>query len=210
AADLGFAIKAFDPPTTDDEPFVVSPLWHVASSKQKAFVDFQNDVTVNDIVLSAREGFRSVEHLKRYTTLGMGTEQGRTANVSGLAIMAAVTGRSIAATGTTSFRPPYAPVAIGAFAGHHRGKEFRPARLPPSHTWAQEQGAVFVETGPWLRAQYYPKPGERDWLETVSREVRTVRSAVGFCDVSTLGKIDIQGPDAAAFLDRVYINTFST
>ena len=99
---------------------------------------------------------------------------------------------------------------VRTFTGHHRDKDFRPARLTPSHYWAQIQGAVFVETGPWLRAQYFPRAGERDWLEAVSREVRTVRSAVGFCDVSTLGKIDLQGPDAAIFLDRLYINTFST
>ena len=129
------------------------------SSTQKAFVDFQNDVTAADIALAAREGFRSVEHLKRYTTLGMATDQGRTGNVAGLAMMAALTGRSIPETGTTTYRPPYTPVAIGAFAGHHRGKAFRPIRRTPSHAWAQEQGAVFVETGPWLRAQYFPRAG---------------------------------------------------
>ncbi len=175
----------------------------------KAFVDFQNDVTVADIALAAREGFRSVEHLKRYTTLGMATDQGKTSNVNGLAIMAVLTGETIPATGTTSYRPPHTPVAIGALAGHHRGSEFRPMRLTPSHQWAQEEDAVFVEAGPWLRAQYFPRPGEASWLETVRREVQTVRSSVGVCDVSTLGKIDVHGPDAGAFLDRVYINTFS-
>jgi methylglutamate dehydrogenase subunit C len=140
----------------------------------------------------------------------MSTDQGRIANVNGLAILAALTGRSIPETGTTRFRPPYTPVAIGALAGHHRGEHFRPARLTPSHAWATEQGAVFVEAGPWLRAQYYPRAGEPDWLATVTREVQTVRAAVGFCDVSTLGKIEVQGPDAAAFLDRLYINTMST
>ena len=196
--------------SADDESFAVTPLWHVTDSKQKAFVDLQNDVTADDIALSEREGFRSVEHLKRYTTLGMATDQGRTANVSGIAIMAALTGRSIAATGTTTFRAPYTPVAIGALAGHHRGKQFRPVRLTPTHAWAAEQGAVFMETGLWLRAQYFPRANERHWRETVAREVRTVRAAVGFCDVSTLGKIELQGADAAAFLDRLYINTFST
>ena len=102
----------------------------------------------------------------------------------------------------TTFRPPYTPVAIGALAGHHRGKDFSPTRLPPSHAWASEQGAVFVETGLWLRAQWFPAPGETDWLETVDREVKAVRTAVGVCDVSTLGKIDVQGPDAAQFLER--------
>ena len=117
-----------------------TPLWHVGGTKQKAFVDLQNDVTADDVALAEREGFRSVEHLKRYTTLGMATDQGRTANVNGIAIMAALTGRSIAATGTTTFRPPYTPVAIGAFAGHHRGKHFRPARLTPTQAWAQAAG----------------------------------------------------------------------
>ena len=117
---------------------------------------------------------------------------------------------SIPEIGTTTFRPPYTPVAIGALTGHHRGRDFRPTRRTPTHAWAEQQGAVFVEAGLWLRAQYFPQPGETDWLTTVSREVETVRSAVGFCDVSTLGKIDVQGPDAGRFLDRLYINTFST
>ena len=160
--------------------------------------------------LAAREGFRPVEHLKRYTTLGMATDQGKTSNLAGLAIMAEQTGKTIPQTGTTTFRPPYTPVAIGALAGHHRGKDFRLTRLAPTHGWSKEQGAVFVESGQWLRAQYYPKPGENGWLATVNREVLAVRSGVGICDVSTLGKIDVQGKDAAAFLDRVYINTLST
>jgi heterotetrameric sarcosine oxidase alpha subunit len=194
----------------DDESFAIAPFWHVVESTQKAFVDFQNDVTVADVALAVREGFRSVEHLKRYTTLGMATDQGRIANVAGLAIMAELTGRPIPEVGTTRHRPPYTPVAIGAFAGHHRGNAFRPIRRTPSHAWAQAQGAVFVETGAWLRAQYFPRNGEKDWLETVSREVRSVREGVGFCDVSTLGKIELQGPEVGVFLDRLYVNTFST
>jgi sarcosine oxidase subunit alpha len=210
AAELGFAVPAMEMLQADDESFALTPLWHVAGSSQKAFVDFQNDVTVDDIALAAQEGFRSVEHLKRYTTLGMATEQGKTANMSGLAIMAGLTGRSISEAGTPRSRPPHVPVAIGAFAGHHRGQQFRPARLTPSHHWAREQGAVFVAAGAWLRAQYFPRPCGRDALASVGREVRAVRSAVGFCDVSTLGKIDLQGADAATFLDRLYINTFSS
>ena len=207
AEDTGFTMSAQEPPRVDDETFAVTAFWHVGG--HKAFVDFQNDVTADDIALSEREGFRSVEHLKRYTTLGMATDQGKLSNVNGLAIMAALTGQAIPAVGTTSYRPPYVPIAIGALAGHHRGKQFRPTRLTPSHQWAQQQGAVFVESGAWLRAQYFPRPGEKDWLETVTREVCTVRSAVGFCDVSTLGKIEVHGPDAGDFLDRLYINTFS-
>ena len=129
--------------------------------------------------------------------------------LSGAAVLASVTGRYIGAVGTTTFRPPFTPVAISAFAGHHRGQDFRPARLAPSHGWAEEQGAVFVETGPWLRALYYPRAGEEP-QDSVNREVATVRSQVGVCDVSTLGKIDVQGRDAGLFLDRVYANTFST
>ncbi len=207
---LGFKCAGETVPRADDEGFSVQPMWHVSASRQKAFVDFQNDVTATDIALSAREGFRSVEHLKRYTTLGMATDQGRTGNVVGLAILASLTGRSIPQTGTTTYRPPTSPIAIGAFAGHHRGKAYRPTRLTPSHRWAHEQGAVFVETGAWLRAQYFPRLGEKDLLQIVSREVNSVRSGVGFCDVSTLGKIELQGPDAGSFLDRLYINTFSS
>jgi methylglutamate dehydrogenase subunit C len=208
--ELGIAATAPALPQTEDEPYRIGAFWHVAESRGPAFVDQQNDVTVKDIGIAHREGFRAVEHLKRYTTLGMATDQGKTSNMTGLAIMAELTGKGIPQTGTTIFRAPYTPVAIGAFAGHHRGKEFRPTRLTPTHGWAERQGAVFVESGAWLRAQYYPKPGESDWQETVNREVRTVRSGVGFCDVSTLGKIDIQGPDAGTLLDRVYINTWSS
>jgi methylglutamate dehydrogenase subunit C len=193
-----------------DEAFAVSPLWQVAGARTKAFVDLQNDVTAEDIAISAREGFRSVEHLKRYTTLGMATDQGKTSNVNGLAMMAALTGRDIAATGTTRARPPQVPVAIAAFGGLSIGKHFKPTRLTASHDWAIEQGASFVETGQWLRAQWFAKPGETDWLQSVVREVNAVRSAVGICDVSTLGKIALCGSDVGTFLDRVYINTFST
>lgn len=210
ARSLGYQITVSAVPNVADELTGVTPLWHVAESKGKAFVDFQNDVTRDDVVLAAREGFSSVEHLKRYTTLGMGTDQGRTSNVNGLALLASVTGRSIPEVGTTVFRPPYTPVSFGAFVGHHRGREFRPTRLTSGHRWAEERGATFVEAGQWLRAQWFAAAGETDWLQTVTREVKAVRSSVGVCDVSTLGKIDIQGADAATFLDRVYINLFST
>mgnify|MGYP000935942684 CR=1 FL=1 len=209
-AELGFHVGA-EPAaaTTNEEETGITPVWRV-KGKKKAFVDYQNDVTDADIELSVREGYVSVEHLKRYTTLGMAPDQGKTANVVGLAILAEVTGKSIPATGATTFRPPYTPVAIGALAGHHRGHDYRPARLAPTHAWSERQNAVFVEAGQWLRAQYYPKPGESDWLTTVNREVLAVRNCVGVCDVSTLGKIDIQGRDAAEFLERVYINAWKT
>jgi heterotetrameric sarcosine oxidase alpha subunit len=207
AAETGFTVGPQELRRVDDETCAVSAFWHVGGGK--AFVDFQNDVTADDVALSEREGFRSVEHLKRYTTLGMATDQGKLSNVNGLALMAALTGQAIPAVGTTRYRPPQVPVAIGAFAGRHRGKHYRPTRLTPSHQWAAEQKAIFVEAGAWLRAQYFPRAGETDWLDAVKREVSTVRSAVGFCDVSTLGKIEVHGPDAGVFLDRLYINTFS-
>ncbi|TKB16589.1 MAG: sarcosine oxidase subunit alpha [Mesorhizobium sp.] len=209
ARDAGRSGNVGSMPVADDEAFSLTPLWHVAG-KGKAFVDQQHDVTASDVELAQREGFESVEHLKRYTTLGMATDQGKTSNVTGLAIMAAVSGKSIPETGTTIYRPPYAPVAIGAFAGHHRDENFHATRLTPSHHWAAEQGAVFVDTGLWKRAQWYPRAGEKDWLESVTREVKAVRGGVGFCDVSTLGKIDVHGADAGIFLDRVYINAFSS
>jgi sarcosine oxidase subunit alpha len=199
---------------SDDEPTGSTPLWFVdppgSGSRTKAFVDFQNDVTADDVALAEREGFRSVELLKRYTTLGMATDQGKTSSLIGHAIMAALTGRAIPELGTTTFRPPYTPVAIAAIAGTHRGKHYRPTRLTAGHAWAVERGAAFVEAGDWLRAQWFAAAGEDNWRHTVAREVKAVRSRVGVCDVSTLGKIDIQGSDAATFLDRVYINTFST
>ena len=207
--ELGIPSAAGTPPRASDEATAVSPFWHVKEGRGRAWLDMQNDVTVKDLVQSHREGFRSVELLKRYTTLGMATDQGKTANVSGLAIMAKQTGRGVAETGTTMFRPPYTPVPVAAFAGRSRGKEFRPTRLTPSHEWAERQGAVFVETGMWLRAQMFPLPGETRWRQSVDREVTRTRCSVGICDVTTLGKIDVQGHDAAEFLNRIYANGFA-
>jgi methylglutamate dehydrogenase subunit C len=207
---LDFTAPTPDLPTAEDTPTAITPFWYVQSGKGRAWIDPQNDVTVKDIKLSHQEGFRSVEHLKRYTTLGMATDQGKTSNVLGLAVMAELTGQSIPETGTTIYRPPYTPVAIAALAGRSTGKDFRPTRLTPSHTWATEQGAVFVEVGMWLRTQWLPRKGETTWRQSVDREVLQTRHSVGICDVTTLGKIDIQGTDAGAFLDRVYANTFST
>ena len=207
--ELGLRAVPGDPAGASDESAGVTPFWHVRESPGRAWLDLQNDVTVKDVVQSQREGFHSVELLKRYTTLGMATDQGKTANVLALAIMAEQTGRTIAETGTTMFRPPYTPVPIAAFAGRSRGKEFRPIRLTPSHDWAEGQGAVFVETGMWLRAQWFRQPGESHWRQSVDREVMRTRASVGICDVTTLGKIDIQGGDAAGFLNRLYANGFA-
>ena len=206
----GFNAAAPDLPNVADESTAVTALWQVKDIKGKAFVDFQNDVGAKDVELSHREGYRAVEHLKRYTTLGMATDQGKTANVNGLALMAEASRKSIEQTGTTRFRPPYSPVSFGALAGIHTAKDFRPTRKTAGHDWAASQGAVFMEAGLWLRAQYFPQKGDTSWLDACNREVIATRASVGVADVSTLGKIDIQGKDAALFLDRVYCNTFST
>ncbi|MBL4601033.1 MAG: sarcosine oxidase subunit alpha family protein [Rhizobiaceae bacterium] len=206
--DLGFKPSRKAVSKAEDEPVEVSAFWHVKASKSRAWLDLQNDVTVKDIKLAYQEGYRSVEHLKRYTTLGMATDQGKTSNIPALAIMAECTGKTIPETGTTIFRPPYTPIPISALAGRSRGKNFRPMRLTPSDKWAKEQGAVFIETGMWMRAQWFPREGESHWRESVNREVKQTRNSVGICDVTTLGKIDIQGRDAAEFLNRVYANPF--
>lgn len=207
--DLGFTASRKAPPKAEDEARETSAFWHVTEGKRRAWLDLQNDVTVKDVKQSHAEGFRSVEHLKRYTTLGMATDQGKTANIPALAIMAEQTGKTIPETGTTIFRPPYTPVPIGALAGRSRGKDFRPYRLTPSHKWAEENGATFVETGNWLRAQWFARPGEQGWRDSVDREVEMTRASVGTCDVTTLGKIDIQGRDAAEFLNKIYANGFA-
>ncbi|MEZ5911047.1 MAG: sarcosine oxidase subunit alpha family protein [Paracoccaceae bacterium] len=207
-ADLGVKARAVKLPEAEDVPVNLTPFWYVKGAS-RAWIDPQNDVTVKDVKLAHQEGYRSVEHLKRYTTLGMATDQGKTANIGGLAVMAEMTGKSIPETGTTIYRPPYSPVPIAAFAGRSAGKDFRPTRLTPSHKWAAEQGAVFVEVGMWLRAQWFPRPGETHWRQSVDREVLATRKSVGICDVTTLGKIDVQGTDAAEFLNRVYVNAFA-
>ncbi len=206
---LGFAANPRGDWRVHDEPSAVGSYWG-GGSRGKAFVDFQNDVTQADLTISASEGFTSPEHLKRYTTLGMGTDQGKTSNVNAMAFLAAITGRSIPAVGTTTYRPPYTPTSIGAFAGRSRGDLFRPTRLTPSHDWANQNGATFVEAGEWLRARWFDADKKNGWLAVVSSEVSTVRSRVGVCDVSTLGKIDVQGSDAGRFLDHLYINSAST
>ncbi|WP_426036148.1 sarcosine oxidase subunit alpha family protein [Cypionkella sp. TWP1-2-1b2] len=208
-AELGIKASA-DAPKAEDAPLNLTPAWYVQSGKGRAWVDQQNDVTVKDVKLAKQEGFISVEHLKRYTTLGMATDQGKTGNVLGLAIMAELTGKTIPETGTTIYRPPYTPVAMGALGGRARGHDFKPTRQTPSHKWAAEQGAVFVEVGYWLRTQWLPRAGETTWRQSVDREVLQTRKSAGICDVTTLGKIDIQGTDAGLFLDRVYANTFGS
>ncbi len=197
---------------TDDEAGTapIRPLWAVSGGgRGKAFVDLQNDVTVRDIALAARENYRSVEHLKRYTTLGMGTDQGKTANVVGLALLGVETGRTPDEVGVTTFRPPYTPVPFGALAGRDRGTLFDPVRETPMFDWHAANGAVFEDVGQWKRPYAYRRDGEA-LADAVDREVRAVRNGVGVMDASTLGKIDLKGPDVPTLLNRVYTNDWET
>ena len=171
----------------------------------KSFVDFQNDVTVRDLELAVREGFHSIEHVKRYTTTGMATDQGKTSNLHALAIVAGATAKTIPEVGLTSFRQPYTPVTFGTLAGPARGVLMDPMRCPPSHAWACAHGAIFEDVGPWRRARSFPRDGE-ELDQALVRECETVRSTVGLFDASTLGKIEVEGPDAVEFLQRIYVN----
>ncbi|WP_337058695.1 sarcosine oxidase subunit alpha [Pseudomonas sp. USHLN015] len=174
----------------------------------KQFVDLQNDVTSAGIELATREGFESVEHVKRYTALGFGTDQGKLGNINGLAIAARSLGISIPEMGTTMFRPNYTPVAFGAVAGRHCGHLFEPKRYTAMQRWHLANGAEFEDVGQWKRPWYFPRSGE-DLHAAVARECKAVRESVGILDASTLGKIDIQGPDAREFLNRVYTNAWT-
>ena len=173
----------------------------------KRFVDFQNDVAVSDIELAVREGFKSIEHVKRYTTLGMATDQGKTSNLNGLQLVSDIEKKIIPEVGHTTFRPPYTPITIGAIVGREVGKHYRPTRKSPIHEWHEKNNAVFVDAGLWLRPRYYKK-GNENLLEASTREARNVRKNVGVCDVTSLGKIDIKGADSAEFLNRVYTNAW--
>jgi len=188
----------------------LAPLWAVPGPARgaKAFVDFQNDVTAADIALATREGYLSIELVKRYTAVGFGTDQGKLGNVNAMAIAAAATGRTIAETGTTTYRPNYTPVSFGAIAGREVGALFDPERKTAIHEWHVEQAAAFENVAQWKRPWYYPRAGE-SMHQAVQRECWAVRSAVGIMDVSTLGKIDAQGPDVAALLDWFYTSSWS-
>lgn len=189
----------------------IKPLYEVqvTGRKGKRFVDPQHDVTSDDVRLAHREGFISVEHLKRYTTLGMATDQGKVGNVIGIALMAEALGKDIPEVGTTTFRPPYTPVAIGSLTGRNTGLHFKPLRRTPMHEWNLEQGATMTHAGLWHRPWYFAEETETI-SEAYVREAAAVRSHVGICDVGSLGKIAVQGPDAAEFLDRIYTNLFSS
>lgn len=176
-------------------------------ARVRAFIDFQNDVTAKDIQLAVREGFESVEHVKRYTTTGMATDQGKTSNMTTLGLLAETLSRSIPQVGTTTFRPPYTPVSFGVLAGSARGELFDPIRKTPIHEWARQHGAKFENVAAWRRAWYFPRAGE-DMHAAVSRECRAVRTSVGIFDASTLGKIEVVGADAAEFMNRIYVNSW--
>jgi sarcosine oxidase, subunit alpha len=177
-------------------------------SSDKSFVDWQHDVTTRDLALATREGFQSIEHVKRYTTTGMATDQGKTSNLNAMAIVAKSLDKAVPQVGLTTFRMPYTPVTFGSFAGISRGDLFDPVRGTPTHPWAEARGAVFENVGLWKRARYFPR-GAEDMHAAVARECRAVRSACGIFDASTLGKIEVVGPDAAEFMNRLYINNWS-
>ncbi len=187
------------------DKFWCSPL--PKGKNYKRFVDFQNDVAVSDIEIALREGYRSIEHVKRYTTLGMATDQGRTSNLNGLQLVANVEKKIVPQVGHTTFRPPFTPVTIGTIVGREIGKEYMPTRKTPMHYWHENNNAVWVDAGAWKRPRYYKK-GNENLFEASKREAKNVRDHVGVCDVTTLGKIDIKGPDSAEFLNRVYTNAW--
>ncbi len=204
-------VRSIGPVMTD-----IRPLWAVDAGNRrqdKRFVDFQNDVTAEDLALALREGYRSVEHVKRYTTTGMGTDQGKTGNVNAIGLLSELTGAPVGEVGVTTFRPPYTPVTFGALVGRRVGRQLEPSRRTPFHSCSEAAGALFVTSGPWLYPRYYPSPGEamaETMAESIRREALNVRRNVGIVDMSTLGKLDIQGRDAARFLDRVYANNLAS
>ena len=207
--DLGLKCPNLLPPEAEDDPFAPAAP-HVVDAAGRAWLDFANDVTVKDVKLAAQEGFESVEHMKRYTTQGMAPDQGKSSNLAALAVLADATGRGIPETGTTTFRPPFTPVSIAAMGAGGRGHGFAPERRTTSDAASRALGAPMIEAGLWFRPSYFPQAGETSWRPACDREVAMVRNAVGVTDVSTLGKIDVQGPDAAAFLDFVYTNRMSS
>jgi len=176
--------------------------------KAKAFVDFQNDVTAKDIRLAVREGMKSIEHVKRYTTNGMATDQGKLSNMNGLTIAADALGKEAPQVGLTTFRPPYTPTTFGAFAGYHKGAHFEVTRKTPIDSWAEENGAAFEPVALWRRAWYFPQTGE-DMHKAVARECKSTRESLGIFDASTLGKIEVSGPDATEFMNRMYTNPWT-
>ena len=202
------ALPTWEDALPDSMAFVPAQPLLSERPRDKAFLDFQHDVSTADVELAQREGYVSVEHLKRYTTLGMGTDQGKTSNINGLSLMAHARSLDVAQAGTTTFRPPYTPVALGVLAGRNVREHFQPERRTAMHDWHWAHGGVRLEAGLWLRPLWYRTNGAT-LSEAYRAEMDFVRESVGIADTSTLGKIDVQGPDAAEFLDRVYVNGFS-
>jgi sarcosine oxidase subunit alpha len=209
AAQCGFDAPAIAPPATSadyDNP--LQPLWRVPADAEpercpKQFLDFQNDTSVADIRLAAREGYRNIEHVKRYTALGFGTDQGKLGNINGMAVLAECLGKSIPEVGTTTFRPAYTPVTFGVGAGESVGELYDPVRKTAIHEWHTSAGAPMENVGQWHRPWYFPREGE-DMHAAVARECRAARQSLGIMDASTLGKIDARGPDVVEFLERIY------
>ena len=201
------APEVSEPKSTAERTLWLLPSTRPVGHKGKHFVDFQNDVTAADLKLATREGYRSIEHVKRYTTTGMATDQGKTSNVNALAIVSETLGVDVTQVGTTTFRPPYTPTTIGAYGGRDIGALFDPVRTTAMDGWHRENGATFEHVGQWMRAWYYPKKGET-LRQAVDRECLAARTGVGLLDASTLGKIDVHGPDAADFLNRIYSNAW--
>lgn len=211
---VGAAAGQFAMPGADPvAPAPAAPAtWSISTSKEPpadGWVDFQNDVTAGDIALAARENFRSVEHLKRYTTLGMASDQGKTSNVSGIGILSGLIDKQPEEIGTTKFRPPYDPTTIGVFAGARVGEGLRPRKRLAMHGWHLTQGAALEEYGGWMRPSAYVRTGETE-ADAIAREVNAVRREAGIFDASPLGKIEVKGRDAALFLDRMFVNTISS
>lgn len=199
-------------PRAEDLPYAIEPLWRVqtGTAKGKAFLDIQNDVSVDDVHLALREGYDNVEHVKRYTTGGMGIDQGKTGNINIIGTIALQRGRDLQDVGTTTFRSPYTPVSFGAIAGLREGSVVLPYRHTPLTAWNRANGAVMYEAGArWQRPGYFPRPGE-SFQDTVNRECATVREAVGVYDGSPLGTFELKGPDTPAFLDLIYTNIMSS
>ncbi|MGY6569338.1 MAG: 2Fe-2S iron-sulfur cluster-binding protein, partial [Salinarimonas sp.] len=219
AGEVGFVADATDNAAGETRdgslPYRVTPAWELPSNRPKtrirAFVDHQNDVTAKDLHLAVREGYGAVEHAKRYTTTGMGTDQGKTVGVNAIGVLSGVLSgvldKPIGEIGVTTFRPPWKPISFGAVAGQHVGALFHPRRTTPMHDWHAENGAVFEIVSDWLRARVYPRPGE-DFEAALQRECRAARNTIGVLDASTLGKIDIRGKDSRTFLNRIYSNAW--
>ena len=215
AAATGATAGPGEPATaTDAATAPIAPVWTMPADapvalREKMWLDFQNDVKVSDVQLAAQEGYESVEHTKRYTTLGMATDQGKLSNINGLATLAQALDKAIPEVGTTTFRPPYTPISLGAIAGEAQRDTFQPVRRTPMHDWHTARGAAWEPVGQWRRPYCYPQDGEPH-RAAVNREITAARQGVGMLDASTLGKILVKGPDAGRFLDMMYTNMMST